>query len=68
MSEKITKDMTIAQVLMLERGTAAIFMQHGMHCIGCPAASGESIEQASIVHGINADNLLKDLNEYLAKK
>ncbi len=68
MSEKVTKDMTIAQVLMMDRGTASIFMKHGMHCIGCPASSGESIEDASAVHGINADNLLEDLNKYFAEK
>ncbi len=68
MSEKVTKDMTIAEVLMLDRATASIFMKHGMHCIGCPASSGESIEEASAVHGINPDNLLKDLNEYFAEK
>jgi hybrid cluster-associated redox disulfide protein len=39
-----------------------------MHCIGCPASSGESIEEASAVHGINADDLLEDLNEYFEKE
>lgn len=68
MSKKVTKDMTIAEVLMMDRGTASIFMKHGMHCIGCPASSGESIEEASAVHGINADDLVKDLNEYFTKE
>lgn len=68
MSEKVTKDMTIAQVLMMDRETASIFMKHGMHCVGCPASSGESIEEASIVHGIDANDLLKDLNEYFGKE
>lgn len=68
MSKKVTNDMTIAQVLMMDRSTASIFMKHGMHCIGCPASSGESIEEASAVHGINADDLLRDLNEYFEKK
>ncbi len=65
MSKKITKDMTIAQVLMVERGTASVFMKYGMHCIGCPASSGESVEEASAVHGISVDDLLEDLNKYL---
>ena len=68
MSKKVTKDMTIAQVLMIDRGAASVFMKHGMHCIGCPASSGESIEEASAVHGINADDLLEDLNEYFEKE
>lgn len=68
MSKKVTNDMTIAQVLMMDKSTASIFMKHGMHCIGCPASSGESIEEASAVHGINADDLLRDLNEYFEKK
>ena len=60
--------MTIAEVLMLDRETAPIFMQFGMHCLGCPASSGETIEQASMVHGINADDLVNALNEFLANK
>ncbi|MGI6113004.1 MAG: DUF1858 domain-containing protein [Mahellales bacterium] len=64
---KVTKDMTISQVLMMDRGTAPIFMNHGMHCLGCPSASGESIEDACAVHGIDVDTLVKDLNEYLEK-
>jgi len=67
-SKKVTKDMTIAEVLMMDRSTASIFMKHGMHCIGCPASSGESIEEASAVHGINADDLVKDLNEHFEKE
>lgn len=65
---KVTKDMTIAEVLMIDRETAPIFMQFGMHCLGCPASSGETIEQASMVHGINADDLVNALNEFLANK
>jgi len=65
---KVNKDMTIAEVLMIDRETAPIFMQFGMHCLGCPASSGETIEQASMVHGINADELVDALNEFLANK
>ncbi len=65
---QITKDMTIAEVLMMDRDTAPIFMQFGMHCLGCPASSGESIEQASAVHGINADDLVQALNEFIQGK
>ncbi|NLI61121.1 MAG: DUF1858 domain-containing protein [Clostridiales bacterium] len=64
----ISKSMTIAEVLQIDRETAAIFMRFGMHCLGCPASSGESIEQAAMVHGIDADKLMDALNEFLASK
>jgi hybrid cluster-associated redox disulfide protein len=64
----ITKEMTIAEALRVDRGTAPIFMQFGMHCLGCPSATGESIEDAAAVHGIDADALIKALNDYLGSK
>lgn len=63
----ITKDMTISQLLMLDPGCAEVLMEAGMHCIGCPASAGESIEQAAAVHGLDADKLLNDLNAYFQK-
>ena len=45
-----------------------ILMESGMHCVGCPASQGESIEEACAVHGADADELVKKLNEYLADK
>lgn len=68
MMPKITSDMIISEVLKLDRGTAPIFLNNGMHCLGCPSASGESIEDACAVHGIDADKLVKELNEYFEKK
>ena len=65
---KITKDMTIREVLERDENTAPIFFGFGMHCIGCPSASGESIEMACAVHGIDADPLVDKLNEYLGEK
>ena len=62
---KVTKDMAIADVLRLDEGTAPIFIKHGMHCLGCPSAIGESVEEACFVHGMDPGNLLNDLNEYL---
>ncbi|NLB42925.1 MAG: DUF1858 domain-containing protein [Clostridiales bacterium] len=64
----ITKEMTIAEALRVDRGTAPIFMQYGMHCLGCPSATGESIEDAATVHGISAEELIKSLNDYLSSK
>jgi len=61
-----TKEMSIAEVLKMDRGTAAIFMEHGMHCMGCPHATAESLEEAGMVHGIDVDALVDNLNAYLA--
>ena len=62
----ITKDMSIISVLNLDRTTAPIFLGYGMHCLGCPHASAESIEQAGAVHGIDVDALVNDLNAHIA--
>ncbi len=65
---KVTKDMIIMDVLKLEPTTAQFFLDMGMHCLGCPSASGESIEQACAVHGADADEFVNKLNEYLENK
>ncbi|MBE7026166.1 MAG: DUF1858 domain-containing protein [Ruminococcaceae bacterium] len=62
---KVTKDMIIFDVLKLEPTTAQFFLNMGMHCLGCPSASGESIEEACAVHGVDPDELVKSINEYL---
>ena len=64
----ITKQMSIGEVLRMDRGCAPIFMSFGMHCLGCPHATAESIEAASAVHGVDADALVEKLNEYFAEK
>lgn len=65
---QVTKDMTIGELLMMDRSAGAILMQNGMHCVGCPSAAGETLEEASMVHGMDIDKLLKDINDYLASK
>lgn len=65
---KVTKDMIIADVLNMDKGTAPIFLSSGMHCLGCPSSSGESIEDACAIHGIDVDKLIADLNKYLESK
>ena len=65
---KINKEMIISDVLKMDRGTAPVFLKHGMHCLGCPSATGESIEDACEVHGIDADKLVEELNAYFEKK
>ena len=64
----VEKNMTLAQVLTADRGTARIFMEFGMHCLGGPHATAESIEEACRAHGANADELVHQLNEYFAEK
>lgn len=64
MSEKkITKEMTIAEALKLKPEIAPILMSKGMHCLGCVIAQGETIGQAAEVHGLNADELIEELNK-----
>ena len=64
---KITKDMTIKQVLDRDVNTAPIFFEMGMHCIGCPSASGETLDEACLVHGMEVDVLVGKLNEFLGE-
>ncbi len=63
--KEITKDMYIGEVLQMDRGLAAILMNAGMHCLGCPSSQMESIEEAAMVHGFSSDELVKQLNDYL---
>lgn len=64
----VTKDMTIGELLQTDIGCAPILMAAGMHCLGCPASQMESLEEAAMVHGMDADELIAQINEYLAKK
>lgn len=64
----ITKNMSIGEVLNIDRGTANTFMSFGMHCLGCPHATAESLVDACAAHGTDADALVAKLNEYLASK
>ena len=65
---EVTKDSIIGDVLDYDIETAQFFLNIGMHCLGCPAARGESIEMACEVHGIDPEELIADLNDYLASK
>lgn len=68
MATVIDKNMLIGEVIAVDPGNAAILMASGMHCVGCPSAQGESLEEAAMVHGMNADSLVTEINEYMAKK
>ena len=61
---KVTKESIIGDVLDYDVGTAEFFLEIGMHCLGCPSARGENIEQACYVHGTDADELVAKLNAH----
>ncbi len=60
---KFNKDMTIGEVLRIDMNAASVLMEIGMHCLGCPASQGETLEEAAMVHGIPIENLMKMLDE-----
>ena len=62
----VTKQSVIGDVLDYNVDTAEFFFAIGMHCLGCPASRGETIEEACAVHGVNADELVAELNDYFA--
>ena len=61
----VNKDMIIADLLMADEGVAPILMSAGLHCLGCVLASGETIEEACLVHSIDCDSLVEELNNYM---
>ena len=65
---QVTKDTIIMDVLRTDPETAPIFFEIGMHCLGCPSASGESLEQAALVHGVDPDELVQKINDFLESK
>jgi len=68
MLKEVTKDMVIGEILQEDATVAPILMASGMHCIGCPASQGESLEEAAMVHGMDVDDLVAKINEYLSAK
>ena len=68
MKMKVTKDSLIGDVLDFDVETAQFFLEMGMHCLGCPASRGESIEAACAVHGTNCEELIEKINAFLASK
>ena len=61
----VTKEMSIREVLSLDPGTARLFMEFGMHCLGCPSSRGETVEEACMVHGVDCEPFLAQLNNFL---
>ena len=60
--------MTIGEIIMVDQGIVPILLGSGMHCVGCPSSQAETLEEAAMVHGMDADELLANINEYLATK
>lgn len=68
MSIKVNKDMIIGEILDMDADTAPFFLDMGMHCLGCPSARGESLAEACEVHGVDSDEFVEKLNQFLANK
>ena len=64
--QTITKDTIIGDILDIAPQTAPLFLSIGMHCLGCPASRGETVEDACAVHGVNVDELLAKVNAAIA--
>ena len=62
MMAQISKDMTIGELLSVNPDVAPVLMEIGMHCLGCPSAQGETLAEAAMVHGIDADLLVEKIN------
>ena len=65
---QITKDTTIGDAIQIDTGIIPILMNAGMHCVGCPSSAGETIEEAAMVHGLDAEVLLADIQDYMATR
>ena len=64
---QITKDTIIGDILDAAPQTAPFFLEMGMHCLGCPASRGETVEMACRVHGVDADELISKINNFLGE-
>ena len=64
----ITKEMTIGEILRTDEGLVPILLETGMHCLGCPSAQAESLEDACMVHGTDVEQIVAKMNSYLEAK
>ena len=64
--KQVTRETIIGDILDMDQSTAPYFMEIGMHCLGCPASRGETVEQACMVHGVEVDELLAAVNQMIA--
>lgn len=66
--KEITKEMTMGEILGIDPSIAYVLMECGMHCVGCPSSIGESLEDACMVHGLDADQVLELIKNYTATR
>ena len=64
--QRVKKEMLISEVIKIDSGLVSILRNHGMHCVGCPSAQFESLEQAATVHGMDTEGLIEEMNVYLS--
>ena len=65
MAGQVSKEMTIGEILAINPMVAPILMEIGMHCLACPSAQGETLEEAAMVHGIDVELLVEKINAAL---
>ncbi len=65
-NKTVSRDTIVGEILDMDASTAPIFLSIGMHCLGCPASRGETLEQACGVHGVDCDDLIAKLNAHMA--
>ena len=64
-SAKVTKDTMIGELLQIDENVAPMLLNIGMHCLGCPSSQMETIAEAAMVHGIDPDDLVNDINDFI---
>ena len=65
---QVSKDMLIGELMRMDPSVAPILMRAGMHCLGCPSAQMESLAEAAVVHGLDVDVLVAQINDFLGNK
>lgn len=65
MARKVNKDMLMGQLVRMDPVVVEVLLREGMHCIGCPSSQRESLEQACMVHGLDVDEVVEDINMVL---
>lgn len=65
---QVSKDMLIGELIRLDPNVAPILIRAGMHCLGCPSAQMESLAEAAMVHGLDVDVLVAQINDFLENK
>ena len=65
---QVSKDMSIGELLRVDPNVAPILMRAGMHCLGCPSSQMESLEEAAMVHGLDVNVLVAQINDFLENK